>query len=98
MAIPKEKVRLAAVADIHCTKTSRRRLQPLFEEIAGSADVLLLCGDLTDFGLPEEAQILCKELAPVKIPVLAVFGNHDFQSGKQEEVRQILTDAGGARR
>jgi Icc-related predicted phosphoesterase len=94
MAIAKEKVRLAAIGDIHCTKTSRGTLQPLFEQIADSADVLLLCGDLTDYGLPEEAQILTKELSTTKIPTIAVFGNHDYESGKQDELQQILTDAG----
>ena len=94
MVNAKEKLRLAAVGDIHCTKTSQGTLQPLFEQIADSADVLLLCGDLTDYGLPEEAHILTKELSSAKIPTLAVFGNHDYESGKQDEVRQILTDAG----
>lgn len=90
----KEKLRLAAVGDIHCSKTSQGSLQPLFEQIASSADVLLLCGDLTDYGLPEEAHILAKELTTARIPILAVFGNHDYESGQQDEVRQILTDAG----
>jgi Icc-related predicted phosphoesterase len=94
MVNAKEKLRLAAVGDIHCTKTSQGTLQPLFEQIADSADVLLLCGDLTDYGLPEEAHILTKELSSAKIPTLAVFGNHDYESGKQDEVRQILTDGG----
>ena len=94
MASAKEKVRLAAVGDIHCTKTSQGTLEPLFEQIAESADVLLLCGDLTDYGLLEEAHILTKELASTKIPTLAVFGNHDFESGKQDEIRQLLSDAG----
>jgi Icc-related predicted phosphoesterase len=89
-----EVVRLAAVGDIHCTKTSEGTLQPLFSKAAESADVLLLCGDLTDYGLPEEAQILVKELSAARIPTIAVFGNHDYESGKQDEVQQILTDAG----
>jgi Icc-related predicted phosphoesterase len=88
-------LRVAAVGDLHCSKTSADRLRPVFSDISGQADVLLLCGDLTDWGLPEEAHILIKELAPaLKIPVLAVLGNHDFESGRQEEVRKILTDAG----
>ena len=55
----------------------------------------MLCGDFTDYGLPEEARILARELtASVKIPVIAVLGNHDYESGKQDEIRQILIDAG----
>src|SRR5262249_14638792 len=86
-------VRVAAMADIHCTRTSQGALQPLFTAIAENADVMLLCGDLTDYGLPEEAHMLAKELAGVKIPVLAVLGNHDYESGKQVEIQHILTDA-----
>jgi Icc-related predicted phosphoesterase len=55
----------------------------------------LLCGDLTDFGLPEEAQVLAKELTTsLKIPIVAVLGNHDFESGRVEEVQAILSEAG----
>jgi Predicted phosphoesterases, related to the Icc protein len=89
-------VRVAALGDVHCKQTSEGALQGLFSQVAESADVLLLCGDLTDYGLPEEAHILASELKPVvkKIPILAVLGNHDYESGKQGEVRQILSDAG----
>ena len=90
-----ETVRLAAVADIHCTKTSQGALQPLFAQASAGADVLLLCGDLTDYGLPEEAHVLAKELAAaLRIPVIGVLGNHDFESGKQNEVADILCEAG----
>lgn len=88
-------VRLAAIGDIHCGKTSQGAFHALFEQISTSADVLLLAGDLTDYGLPEEAQILAREItAAVKIPIVAILGNHDHESGKQDEVTQILCDAG----
>jgi Icc-related predicted phosphoesterase len=87
-------IRVAAVADLHCTKTSAGQLQPMLARMVESADILVLCGDLTDFGLPEEAQVLARELNAVKVPIIAVLGNHDFESGKQNEVRQILLDAG----
>jgi Icc-related predicted phosphoesterase len=90
-----ETVRLAAIADLHCTKTSQGVFQRLFSEISASADVVAICGDLTDYGLPEEARVLAKEISSfVKIPVVAVLGNHDFESGKQDEVSQILSDVG----
>jgi len=87
-------VRLAAVGDIHCTKHSQGALQPLFAAVAEQADVLVLCGDLTDYGLEEEAHVLVRELGSVRVPVVAVLGNHDFESGQQDAVKEILC-AGG---
>jgi Icc-related predicted phosphoesterase len=91
----KQATRLAAVGDLHVKKTSQGALQPLFASVNEQADFLLLCGDLTDYGLPEEADILAKELAAaVTIPVVAVLGNHDYESGQHVQVCRILTDAG----
>src|SRR3954452_15585655 len=87
-------VRLAAVGDVHCTKNSQGVLQPIFASVAQQADVLLLCGDLCDYGTVEEAHILVRELASVRVPIVAVLGNHDFESGQQDEVKEILC-AGG---
>jgi Icc-related predicted phosphoesterase len=88
-------VRVAAVADLHCGKGSQGALQPLFTRIAESADVVVMCGDLTDYGLPEEARVLAREVSGVlKVPIVGVFGNHDYESGHAEEVCRILGDAG----
>jgi Icc-related predicted phosphoesterase len=89
-------VRVAAVGDLHCTRTSQGAFQTLFSQVSESADVLLLAGDLTDTGLPDEARILVRELAALHVPAIAVFGNHDHESGHQDELRTILTDAGVA--
>ena len=87
-------VRVAAVSDIHYSKSSQGSMQPLFAQIAETADVLVLCGDLTDYGLAEEARILAKDLAPVKIPAVAVLGNHDYEACQEKEISSILTDVG----
>lgn len=88
-------LRLAAIGDLHCTRKSEGAFRNVFHRISDEADVLLLCGDLTDYGLPEEAQILAHEImAGAAIPVIAVLGNHDYESGKAEDVRRILLDAG----
>jgi Icc-related predicted phosphoesterase len=88
-------LRVAAIGDLHVTKKSAGAWQPIFAQASERADVLLLAGDLTDYGLPEEAHILVNELSrTVKIPVIAVLGNHDFESGKQDEVRAILAEGG----
>lgn len=88
-------IKVAAVGDLHCTKSSTGLLRPLFAQAAEMADMLLLCGDLTDYGLAEEAQILADELAVVKkLPVVAVLGNHDYESGTPDDVKSILSEAG----
>jgi len=88
-------LRIAAIGDLHVSKTSQGAFHPLFTQISASADVLLICGDFTDYGLPDEARVLALELAAtMKIPVIAVLGNHDYEAGKSDEIRQILTDAG----
>ena len=95
MPDPGPLVRVAAVGDLHCSKTSRGQIRPLFDNCDTFADVLVLCGDLTDYGLPEEAHILVEELSVAsKLPIVAVLGNHDFESGREDEVRRILVDAG----
>src|SRR5215217_6428390 len=91
----KETVRIAALGDLHYGRTTPAgSLQPLFAQINDSADVLALCGDLTDYGLVEEARAFVKELATVRIPIVAVLGNHDYESNQQTEIVQILKDAG----
>jgi len=88
-------MRVAAVADIHCKKSSQGAFQPLFAAMAAAADVLVLCGDLTDLGLAEEARVLVRELTAVKTtPVVAVLGNHDYESGETDGVKSVLDEAG----
>jgi Icc-related predicted phosphoesterase len=87
-------LRIAAIGDLHCTKESAGHLRPIFEQASARADVLLLCGDLTDYGTAEEAHVLAKELSVMKHPIIAVLGNHDHESGTPEKVTQILGEAG----
>ncbi len=88
-------VRIAAVGDIHLGgKGLDPPLQILFGQVANHADVLALCGDLTDRGDPEEARVMAKALAAVPVPIVAVLGNHDYECGKETEVAKILSDAG----
>jgi Icc-related predicted phosphoesterase len=92
---PKDIVRIAALGDLHYGRANPAgSLQPLFAQISETADILALAGDLTDYGLAEEARAFVKELAPVRIPIVAVLGNHDVESNQQGEIVAILTDAG----
>jgi Icc-related predicted phosphoesterase len=89
------KVRIAAVGDIHLGgKGFDAPLQRLFGQVAQHADLLALCGDLTDRGDPEEAKVMAKALSSVDVPIVAVLGNHDYESGSEREVGRILADAG----
>lgn len=88
-------VRIAAVSDIHYSKSSQGALLPLFADITENADVLVLAGDLTDYGLAEEAKILARDLtSALKIPAVGVLGNHDYEAGEEKEIARILADAG----
>jgi Icc-related predicted phosphoesterase len=87
-------IRVAAVGDTHVPRAGHDGLLPMLTA-AAAADVLVLCGDITDYGLPEEARIVARALQQtVKIPIVGVLGNHDFESGHHDEVMSILTDAG----
>jgi Icc-related predicted phosphoesterase len=87
-------VRVAALGDLHCRKTSAGQLSPVLAQVNALADVLLLCGDLADHGLEDEARVLAKELAVVRIPMIGVLGNHDYQNNTDAAVTSILVDAG----
>jgi Icc-related predicted phosphoesterase len=88
------KLRIAAVADLHFGRPDGPPLRSLFDGLSERADVLALCGDLTDTGLPDEARGLARVLGAAAIPTVAVFGNHDYESGKTSELSRILCDAG----
>lgn len=91
----KETLRIAAIADIHTKRTAQAEMQPVFARISESADVLLICGDLTDYGTIEEAQLLARDIkTSLRVPAIAVLGNHDYESGKHEEIAQIMSDVG----
>src|SRR5205085_7283668 len=88
-------VHVAAVGDFHCSHNSHGSLETLLRQISATADVLAICGDLTGHGLVEEAKVLVQELsATAKLPILAVLGNHDYESGQAAEISKVLTDGG----
>ena len=95
MAAQNGVVRVAALADLHFGRVAEPLLRQTLAQAGHDGDVLLLCGDLTDHGLPEEAQGLARELKQtVGVPIIGVLGNHDFESGKQAEVLEILAESG----
>src|SRR6476646_8500921 len=87
-------MRVAAIGDLHVQESDDAPYREVFTEIAQHADVLLLCGDLTNFGKEREAEILAEDIKSCAIPVLGVLGNHDYECGCPEKVCEILHGAG----
>jgi Icc-related predicted phosphoesterase len=94
MASTEGKMRVAAIGDLHVMEDSVAPYRELFAEISDRADVLVLCGDLTNFGKTKEAEILAEDIRTCSIPVLGVLGNHDYECGQPENVSAILQGAG----
>ena len=87
-------IKVAAMGDLHVTEASEHRYRDIFAEISDVADVLVLCGDLTNFGKTREAEILAEDLRDCTNPCVGVLGNHDHECGQPEEVARILHAAG----
>jgi Icc-related predicted phosphoesterase len=87
-------IRVAAAGDVHFGTESAGSLRPLLEHVPERADVLLLAGDLTRHGEPEEASVLAAELRDFAVPVVTVLGNHDYHGDAQDEIREILEESG----
>ncbi len=90
----RREVRIAAVGDLHVDESNRGELLDVLAGINAAADYLVLAGDLTTRGRAAEAKVLVEELAGVQVPIVAVLGNHDCESGEDVEVRRILRDGG----
>ncbi len=88
---PSGKIRVAASADLHCRIDDHGRFRNFIKHVNSVADVLLLCGDLTDRGKVEEARVLAEELSGLHVPCAAVLGNHDYDQGLTKEICEILS-------
>ena len=89
-----ERVRVAAVGDIHCDPREAERIAAAFDRVADQADVVLLAGDLTTHGQLEEAQVLADVARDFPLPVVAVLGNHDWHSDRTAEITELLSSSG----
>jgi Icc-related predicted phosphoesterase len=85
--------RLAAAGDLHGRQEQHGRFREFVKAVNAEADGLVLCGDLTDRGLPEEARTLAEAFAALRVPCAAVLGNHDYEAGQVGEVVRILREA-----
>lgn len=89
-----KKVRIAALSDLHIRDTDKGKWTEVFKEASNLADIMILCGDLTDTGDEYEAEILAQELHTCSIPVVGVLGNHDYEKDRHKLIRQIITQGG----
>jgi uncharacterized protein len=87
-------IRVAATADIHCDEHNREAVETAFAAVDGTVDLILLAGDLTTHGEPEQATVLADSCQGLATPVVAVLGNHDYHAGRHEELTAVLVDAG----
>jgi Icc-related predicted phosphoesterase len=88
------KIRVAAVGDVHLGEDIRGRYRRRLDGIEERADVLLIAGDLTRHGTPEEGRVVAEEFRDLPVPVVTVLGNHDYHSDAAEEIVAVLHDAG----
>jgi Icc-related predicted phosphoesterase len=88
------RVRVAAAGDVHCSPENRDAVMTAFDAIDGEVDVVLLAGDLTTHGEPEQAEVLADACRGMETPVVAVLGNHDLHAGRPDELTDVLTGAG----
>lgn len=91
---PSSKIRLAAVGDLHCRDDQHGRFRQFVKQVNASADLLLLCGDLTDRGMAEEGKVLAEELSALRVPCAAVLGNHDYEHGQVKDICSELSKVG----
>lgn len=87
-------ISIAAAGDLHCSPENRREIMAAFDSLAGEVDLLLLAGDLTTYGWPEQAAVLAEACRPLDLPIFAVLGNHDWHSGCNEQVVAEISMAG----
>jgi Icc-related predicted phosphoesterase len=85
---------IAAAGDIHCSEETRDAVRTAFDAIDGEVDAVLLAGDLTTHGQPEQAAVLAEACRGMETPVVAVLGNHDLHANRADEVVEVLRDAG----
>src|SRR5690348_10796886 len=87
-------MRIAATADIHYTPQNYDRIRDPLARVRDEADVLVIAGDLTNYGKPDEMHSLLNALVRLRIPIVAVLGNHDYESGQEQELIKMMTTEG----
>ncbi len=87
-------IRIAAAGDVHIRKANRGQVASAFAKLEGACDAILVAGDLTTHGEPDQARMFAEAIQPLHVPVVVVLGNHDLHADRGDEVRAVLDDAG----
>src|SRR4051794_9757719 len=87
-------MRIAATADLHFTPQNYDRIREQMNRVRDDADIMVLAGDLTNYGRPQEMESLLNALVRLRIPIVAVLGNHDYESGREAELIRMMTAEG----
>jgi Icc-related predicted phosphoesterase len=87
-------MRIAATADLHFAPANQAVLREQLDKVRNEADVLIVAGDLTNYGKPAEMEPLLNAIVRIRVPTIAVMGNHDFESGCEQELITMMTNAG----
>jgi Icc-related predicted phosphoesterase len=87
-------IRVAAAGDVHCDEVNRDEIERAFARVEGEVDAVLLAGDLTTYGEPEQAAVVAEACRGLSQPVVAVLGNHDWHANRRDELVTVLERAG----
>src|SRR5207245_9623669 len=87
-------MRIAALADLHFSPQGYDRIREVMNRLRDEADLLILAGDITNLGKPEEMESMLATFVRLRVPIVAVLGNHDFESGKEEELSKMMIAEG----
>jgi len=87
-------MRIAALADLHFSPQSYDRIRDAMNRLRDEADLLILAGDITNLGKPEEMESMLATFMRLRVPIVAVLGNHDFECGKQDELTKMMVAEG----
>ena len=87
-------MRIAALADLHFTAAAYESFRNTLERVRDEADLLVLAGDLTNYGKTTEMEPLLNVLVRLRLPIVAVLGNHDYESGQEGELMKMMSAEG----
>jgi len=87
-------MRIAAIADLHFSPQGYDRIRDAMNRLRGEADVLVIAGDITNLGTPEEMESMLASFMRIRVPIVAVLGNHDYESGRQQELAKMMVAEG----